>query len=404
MTRFIIRRLLQAIPTFFGITFIVYMIVVMAPGDPVEIMSFGPNTSVEEKEALASRLGISDPLPIQYLRWLIGDDWKVVDEVLWYQIRLEDGTEGWLAESMIDVNEETGESRLTASRQPYRDLPSENAEIVGRVGRRDVMELVTSQVEQVRGDNKGILRGDFGRSFQQRRNPLIMLTERLPATLELNIAVVFLSLILGVTIGVLAAVWRGGWFDTATRVLAVIGDAIPSFWLGLLLILLFAIPDFGFSILPINGRCAPTRDVCPPIYERLEYMILPALVLVLGGIAGWSRYIRAAMLENISSDYVRTAKAKGLPSRAVWFHHSLRNALIPMATFLGPTFVAILGSSIIIEKVFAWPGAGLLTLQAILSQDYPVVMAAVVIGAILTIIGYLISDILYALFDPRIRL
>jgi peptide/nickel transport system permease protein len=394
--------LLQAIPTFFGITFLSFMIMVLAPGDPVAIMTFDPTISQEQRADMERRLGVNDPWPMQYLRWLIGDDWMVVEELTWYQVRLEDGIEGWMSERQVAMDEETGELNLMASRQPYRIAPSETADIGGRIGRRDQMELIGEEVQQVYGDHYGILRGDFGRSFRYQENPLKLIGERLPASIELNLAVLVTSLTIGIFVGVLAAIRRGGWFDNISRILAVIGDAVPSFWLSFLLILVFAAP--GLGILPMGERCGHVRGGCPPIYERLEYLILPTVVLALGGVAFWSRYLRASMLENIGSDYIRTARAKGLPERIVWFKHALRNALIPIATFLGPTIVSLISGAVIIETIFAWPGIGRLYIQALTGQDFPLVMASVVIAAVLTIIGYLLSDILYAVFDPRIRL
>ncbi len=401
MTKFMIRRLLQAIPTFFGITLLSYLIMVLAPGDPVAIMTFDPNMSQEQRDMLSSRLGVNDPWPLQYLRWLIGDDWKVVEELTWYRVLLEDGTIGWLSDRQVAVDDETGEMSLLASRQPYRDAPHEEAEIIGRIGRRETFTVIEESVEQVYGDSYGILRGDFGRSFRYRENPLLLIGERLGATLELNVAVLTVSMFVGISVGVLAAIWRGRWFDQGSRILAVIGDAIPAFWLGLVLLMFFGAPFL--DILPMGGRCDHLRGGCPPAFERIEYFILPTTVLALSGIAAWSRYIRASMLETINSDYIRTARAKGLTSRQVWFKHALRNALIPMATFLGPTIVGVLSGTVIIETIFAWPGVGRLYFQALGGQDYPMIMATVVIGAVLTIIGYLISDILYAVFDPRIR-
>lgn len=341
MLRFITRRLLQAIPTFFGITLLSFLLMVAAPSDPVALMSFDPTMSPQERELLADRLGVNDPWFVQYIRWLIGDDY------LWFD------TDG---DGVVDE----------------------------------------------RGDNYGILRGDFGRSFQYREEPLRLIAERLPASIELNIAVLLVSVSLGVTVGVLAAIWRGGLFDNASRVLAVIGSSVPDFWMAFILILVFGAPLL--DLLPMGGRCAPTRGGCPPIFLRLEYLVLPTVVLALGGIAGWSRFMRAAMLENVSSDYIRTARAKGLSPRLVWSRHTLRNALIPVATFLGPTITSLLGGAVIIETIFSWPGVGRLLLQAVTSQDYPLVMASIVIGSLLTILAYLISDILYAVFDPRIRL
>lgn len=340
MTKFIIRRLIQAIPTFFGITLLSYLIMVAAPGDPVSILTFDPRMSPQVRAAMAERLGVNDPWPVQYIRWLIGDDFRKFD------------TDG-------------------------------------------------DGVADEWGTNRGILRGDFGRSFRYREGALKVIWDFMPASIELNIATLIVSLGVGIPIGILAAIWKGGYFDNSSRVLAVIGDSVPSFWLGFMLIMLIGAPTLG--LLPMGGRCAPVRGGCPPVWDRLEYLILPTLVLALGGVAGWSRFMRAAMLETISSDYVRTARAKGLSNMTVWFKHGARNALIPVATFLGPTFTGLLSGAVIIETIFAWPGVGRLLVSSVSGQDYPVIMASVVLGAVLTILGYLISDILYAVFDPRIR-
>ncbi|MBN1562461.1 MAG: ABC transporter permease [Anaerolineae bacterium] len=402
MAKFIARRLIQSIPVFFGITLLSYLIMVLAPGDPVSIMTFDPTMSQEERAALADRLGVNDPWPVQYFRWLVGNDWMVVDEVTWYQVEMEDGATGWLSEKQMAYHEETGDPVLLASRQPYRDEPKENAEITGRIGRNAEFTVITETVEDVKGDSRGILRGDFGKSFTHHRNPLDLIGERIGASIELNIAVILVGLAIGLPVGVLAAILRGQAFDQGSRVLAVLGDAIPIFWLAHMVLLIFGAPNLDW--LPMGGRCDHIRGGCGPVYTRLEYLILPTAVSALGVISGWSRYIRASMLEAISSDYIRTAQAKGLTARQVWFTHGLRNALIPVATFLGPTIVSLVSGSVIIETIFSWPGWGRLTLQAVSAQDYPLIMASVVIGAVLTIIGYLISDILYAVFDPRIRL
>lgn len=402
MTKFVIRRILQAIPTLFGITFFSYGLIVLAPGDPVAIMTFDPNMTQEDRAAMEARLGVNDPWILQYFRWLVGDDWMVVEEVTWYQVDLpEEGIQGWLSEKQLGFDDETGDPQLVASRQPLRAGPTEDAEIIDRVGRRAEFNIVDEVDVDVYGDNYGILRGDFGRSFQYKENPLVLIGERLPASIELNIAVIITSLVIGVTTGVLAAVWRGSLFDNASRVLAVVGDAVPNFWLAFLLILFFAAP--GLDILPMGERCDYVRGGCPPVWQRLEFLVLPTAVLALGGIAAWSRYIRASMLENINADYVRTARAKGLNGRQVWFRHTLRNAMIPMATFLGPLFVSVIGGAVVIEQIFAWPGVGRLLLGAVSAQDYPLIMASVIISGILTVIAYLISDVLYAVFDPRIR-
>lgn len=353
MQEYIIRRLLQGIPTFFGITFVVYAIILLAPGDPITILAFDPTMRQDERDRLAAQLGVNDPFYIQYLRWLIGDDWMMVDT------NYDGEVDSW-------------------------------------------------------GDNYGILRGDFGASFKFRgSNPLNLIAERLGATIELNVAVLLTGLTSGIGIGMLAAVYRGRFFDKFTRIFAVIGDSLPAFWLGLMLLVFFGITlprflvDFGIGdgrpLLPMGGRCPPVRGGCPPLFERLHYLLLPTIVSSVGVIAVWSRLMRASMLEIINSDYIRTGRAKGLTARSIWFKHALRNAILPFAVFLGPVFFSLLGGSIIIERIFTWPGVGLVTFDALVSRDYPVLMTSVVIAAVLTIFAYILSDILYAVFDPRVR-
>ena len=353
MQQYIVRRILQAIPTLLGITLIVYFVMLLAPGDPVSLLAFDPTLRQDERERLALQLGVNDPFFVQYLRWLIGDDWMRVDT------NYDGEADAW-------------------------------------------------------GDNYGILRGDFGRSFKFRgSNPLTLIGERLGATIELSFMVLMLGISSGLLVGVMAAVYRGRAFDTSMRVYAVLGVSVPVFFLGLLAIIIFGIElpraleglgiGTGRPILPMGGRCPPVRGGCPPIFERLHYLILPTVVSSVGGIAVWSRFMRASMLETISSDHIRTARAKGLTSRGVWLRHGLRNAIIPLSVFLGPAFVGLLGSSVIIERIFTWPGVGLLLFDALLSRDHPVIMASVVISSVLSIIGYLLSDIFYAILDPRVR-
>ena len=173
MTKFIIRRLIQAIPTFFGITLLSYSIMVLAPGNPAMLTQLPPGSTVDDRLLLEERLGVNDPLPIQYLRWLVGDDTRVVERLKWYQFSMEDGTLIWLSGRQAEIDSETGEITLTASRQPYRLEPRLDAEIVrSGVGRRATLELVDETEEKLYGENKGILRGDFGRSFTWDRDPI----------------------------------------------------------------------------------------------------------------------------------------------------------------------------------------------------------------------------------------
>ncbi|MEP7289429.1 MAG: ABC transporter permease [Chloroflexota bacterium] len=245
-----------------------------------------------------------------------------------------------------------------------------------------------------------VLQGDLGRSFAAKRNVSDLIWERASATVELGGLSLLLGVIIGVPIGIWAAVRQGSWFDNITRVASVIVSAIPIFWLGIILILIFG---SWLNILPMGGRFPTNLSGEYTLWERIQHLILPVFVLTAGDIAVLSRYMRAATLEVSRQDYIRTAQAKGLSERVVWFTHAARNALIPLATFLGPALVGLLNGAIITETIFSWPGLGRLTYEAVTQLDYPVVMATVLIGAISTVFGYLLSDILYALIDPRIR-
>jgi peptide/nickel transport system permease protein len=357
MVKYVIRRLIQSVPIFFGITILAYLLMTAAPGGPLNALVFAnPRITPRERERLALRLGVNDPWFVQYVRWLAGDDWLRWDSD-------GDGVSDGAFLIPLDVNGD-GEPEPP-------------------------------------GDRKGILRGDFGNSFFLRRPVQDLFFERLPATAELGVASLLLGVMIGIVLGILAAVRRGGLFDNSTRILAVIFSAVPQFWLALIALLFFG---SRLGLLPLGGRCAATlSETCPPLYERIQYLILPTLILATGPIAGYSRFVRASMLDVVNQDYIRTAYAKGLSNRVVWFKHSARNALIPVATFLGPAITGIFGGAVIIETIFAWPGVGRTALNAVVQQDYPVVMALTIYAAIVTISGYLLSDVLYAVIDPRIR-
>jgi peptide/nickel transport system permease protein len=327
-----------------------------APGGPVQVLAFGPKVSPQQRERLAAQLGVNDPWIVQYLRWLLGDDW----------LRWDSNGDGISDHSFL--------ISLDANNDGEPDDP---------------------------GVRKGVLRGDFGDSFFARRPALDLIFERIPATVELGLTSLTLGILIGVPVGILAAVRRGGLFDNTTRIVAVVFNAIPVFWLGLVLILIFG---SVLGILPMGGRCPPSLTIgCPPLYQRLSYLILPTFVLATGEVAGYSRYMRGSMLDIIGQDYVRTAKSKGLSMRTVWFKHGARNALIPLATFLGPSVAGILGGAPITETIFSWPGLGRLGVTSVFQQDYPVIMAVTIFAAVATILGFMLSDVLYALVDPRIR-
>ncbi len=363
MLRYLTRRIIQAIPTLFGVTIISFLLMSLAPGGFVRL-AFGenPNIRPNQREALEARMGLNDSLPVQYIRWLTGDDWMRWD------------TDG--------------------------DNVADHAVLIP-------LDADGDGVNEPPGEDRGLLRLDFGDSFSKKRPVITLIGEKVGATLELGITALLVSILIGLPIGIMAAVSKGSWFDNVSRVLSVVVSAIPTFWLGLMLILIFSITlknGDGRPFLPMTGRCSSSAiGGCPPIFLRLEYMIMPIIVLASGGVAVFSRFMRASMLDVINQDYIRTARSKGLSGRTVWFKHAARNALIPIATFMGPAILGVLGGAVITETVFTWPGMGRFGIEALFGKDYPVVMAITMIGAISTILGFILSDILYAIIDPRIR-
>jgi peptide/nickel transport system permease protein len=182
----------------------------------------------------------------------------------------------------------------------------------------------------------------------------------------------------------------------------VIGNAVPAFWLGRILIIFFSVKT---DLLPMSGmKDIASRSDQLDVVETIRHMIMPVFVLSLGTIAFVSRFTRTEILEVLAQDYIRTARAKGLSNTVVWVRHATRNALLPVATFLGPGLGTLLSGAVIVEQVFTWPGMGRLVVNAVFQRDYPLVMGSVVVAAVMFILGVLLSDILYALIDPRIRL
>jgi peptide/nickel transport system permease protein len=317
LRKYVIRRLLYAIPTLIGISIIVFVITRLAPGDPIRLYTFGAlDVTEEDIQALREYYGLNQPIWMQYISWMTQ-----------------------------------------------------------------------------------VLQGDFGKSLQYNRPALPLILERLPATLQLAVAALFLQLAIGVPLGVMAALKRGTWVDNVIRVFGVIGHAIPTFWIGLLFIILFAVT---LRVLPSQGVLTVGKDLWD-IPDRLKHLIMPAFVLALAGIANYSRYLRTETLDVIAQDYVRTAHAKGLHERTVVYVHALRNALIPMVTALGGILAALVGGALVVEQVFTWPGVGQFTYAAARSKDYPVIMAGVMLASVLLVLSYLLRDIVYAIVDPRIK-
>jgi peptide/nickel transport system permease protein len=233
-----------------------------------------------------------------------------------------------------------------------------------------------------------IAQGDFGTSILTRRPVTEHIWERLPATIELGFVAMFLSILLGVPLGVYSAVRRGGALDGAARVFAVLGQSMPTFWLGLMLILFFGVV---LGILPAGGR------------GGVLHLILPAFTLGYFTSAAILRLTRSAMLEVLGSDYIKFARLKGLHEQVVLWKHGLRNALLPVVTFAVLLFVQFLGGAVVTETVFAWPGLGRLILESITTRDYPIVQAGVLVLSALYLAGNFFVDLLYSWLNPRIR-
>ena len=305
MWPYLLQRLTGAVLVVFGVVTIVFMLIHLVPGDPVEVM-LGESASVGDRAALRTSLGLDRPLTSQYFDYL-----------------------------------------------------------------------------------GGLLNLDLGHSIHQQVPVTALLAERLPATAELAVVTLLFTLCLALPLGVVAAVRRGSWWDTGATGLSLLGISIPNFWLGPLLILVFAL---WLGWLPVSGR------------DGFASVILPALTLATGLIAVLSRMVRSAMLETLQEDYLRTARAKGLTGTRIIVGHALRNALLPVITLLGLQLGTLLAGAVITETVFSWPGIGLLTIESIQSRDYPVVQACVLLISMVYIIVNLLTDLLYAWVDPRIRL
>jgi peptide/nickel transport system permease protein len=232
------------------------------------------------------------------------------------------------------------------------------------------------------------LTGDFGNSYRWQVPALQLILERLPATVELAIAALVFSVAIAVPFGVLSAVHRGGWFDRFGKAFAMLGQAMPNFWIGLLLILLFAVQ---LQWLPAFGRESPAS------------LVLPAIALGWYPVAAQTRVVRSAMLDALDSDYLRMGRALGVPERTLVWKYALRNAAVPLVTILGVYFAAMLGGAFVVEVIFAWPGVGRTVVEAVFSRDFPVVQAGVLLTSVLFVASNLLVDISYGLIDPRIR-
>ncbi|MBI4459135.1 MAG: ABC transporter permease [Acidobacteria bacterium] len=355
MKTYILKRLLLMIPTLLGITVITFAIIRLAPGDPAALRIGTAAQGMIGEQQLAQAIiektrrefGLDERLPSQYELWI-------------RRIIRSERVTDWI-------------SRMTA--QYFIWL-------------------------------KKIITLDFGRSYKDNRLVLERIVERLPITLQLNIISIFLIYLIAIPLGIFSSTHQYTFSDKATTVVLFILYSLPSFWVATILILFLSGGDYLhlFPLTGISSLGAEEMSFFPWLMDRLWHLVLPVACLTYGGLAFVSRQMRAGMLEVIRQDYIRTARAKGLSEKVVVYRHALRNSVIPIVTLLGFLLPELLGGSVIIESIFTIPGMGQLGFEAILSRDYPVVMAISTIAALLTLVGLLVSDLAYALVNPTISL
>jgi peptide/nickel transport system permease protein len=398
MVAYLIRRIFQMILVIFISAVATYALLNLAPGGPLaglrQIQQGGRFKITEEDIArIRAYFELDLSLPVRFSRWLAGTPTGP----------LVVGGKAYFSDVVVGC------------RKPIEEevLNSKGVYEVKTVGCKEVVymkDLVG------RRTSRGVMFGDFGLSWRLLRDRPVsdLIESRLSKTLLLIGLETLFSIVIGVPLGIYSAVKQYSRFDYFFTSLAFMGSAMPTFFFGLLLIMAFSIipKNAGLPYLPA-GLSESVRNYTIPVIgyvvagspkDRILHLILPVTVLTLINIAGWSRFIRASMLEVLRQDYVRTARAKGLSQRVVLMRHALRNALIPFITIVVFTIPALFSGAIITESIFAWPGMGRLYLLALGDYDYPVAMAIFFILAVLTVVATLLRDILYTVVDPRIRL
>jgi peptide/nickel transport system permease protein len=322
MLKYIVRRLLLAVPLVLGVVTMTFFISHLAPGDPMD-MYLEPQrqrqVDPEVIELLRKKHGLDKPMHVQYVTWL-----------------------------------------------------------------------------------KNFAQGDLGESFRHRRPVKDMLAEAVPYTLQLTILAIILDALIGITIGIISAVKQYSKLDKAVTVGSLIIYAIPSFWLALMLIMVFSVNLGWFPTSQTRSMYYEDLTAIGKMLDRMWHLALPVFVMGIAGAAGTARYMRNKLLDVLNEEYIMAARARGFREHTVIVKHALRNALIPIVTIYGMSLPFLLGGATIIEKIFAWPGMGRLTVDAVGGRDYPIIMATVTIAAVLTVLGNLLADITYAAVDPRV--
>jgi peptide/nickel transport system permease protein len=398
MTAYFIRRIIQMVIVVLISAVATYALLNLAPGGPLaglrQVQQTGRFRITEEDIArIRAYFELDLYLPYRFTRWLAG--WPTGPVTI--------GDKAYLSDVVVGC-------RKPIETEVLNDQGKYETQVTG------CKELVYMKDLVDRRTSKGIFRGDFGLSWRILRDRPVsdLLLSRLPKTLQLMGLQILLSLIIGIPLGVYSSVRQYSRFDYIFTSLAFMGSAMPTFFFGIVMILLFSIlpKGAGWPYVPA-GLSESVRGYTIPLIgevaagsakDRILHLILPVAVLTLVNIAGWSRFVRASMLEVMKMDYVRTARAKGLSERAVILKHAFRNALIPFITIVVFTIPNLFSGAIITESIFSWPGMGRLYLLALGDNDYPVAMAIFFILAVLTVIATLLRDVLYTVVDPRIRL
>jgi peptide/nickel transport system permease protein len=373
MLKYILRRVIQAIPVLFGITIVVYAILISAPGGPTAKFANNPRVTEADREKFKKAWGLDQPIPIQYGRWLgvLNPDGEGIG---------------------VFFGPTTYEVAGVQFGLPHF-LPT-----------------------PISGGENGVLHGDFGVSIQSGEPVFDRIARAALPTMILAGFALVVWVTTAIAIGVFQAVRRYSLADTGLTIFAYIGFALPTFWLGIMLIYAFSGP--GLNILPAGGmtetRLSPPfgtdaywayfgENPVEAVTDIGKHLLLPLITLVVVNIAADSRFVRGSMLEALNQDYVRTAKAKGLPQRKVNFKHAFRNAMLPVTTNIGLELPFLFAGAIVTETIFSWPGVGKLTIDATREFDYPILMGVLLVTAVFVVFANLVADVMYAVVDPRIK-
>ncbi len=341
MLRYVFQRLLQGIPLILLVSVLLF-VMLQNMGDPLATMGGRHLTRKEDRERLARQLGLDKPILVQYVYWLAGNDWAKTD-------------------------------------------------------------LDGDGIAETQGTRKGVLRGDFGISLVTRQPALDVIKSRLPNTLILMVVSEFIVILGALVIGVYSALKQYSTLDNLITALSFIGYSMPIFVIALGSMYIFAVnfKKWGLPYLPTVGMFEPQAG--PSLDQLAWHLILPVLAISINSFSSYSRYIRSTMLEALNQDYIRTARAKGLPRREITFVHALKNAALPIVTVIGLDLPFLLGGALVTERIFAWPGMGRLFLDHVSRGDTPVVMGIMMLISVAVVVFQILTDIVYAWLDPRIR-